>query len=650
MKHFYKTVLLPAVALHFGYLPVAFAQERKSGQKDKIDMSVNKLKNLSVEELTNIEVTSVSKRPEKLSEVASAIQVITQEDIHRSGATTLPEALRLSPNLQVAQYNSYAWIISARGFNNIFSNKLLVMIDGRTVYSPLFAGVIWDAQSVLLEDVDRIEVISGPGGTMWGANAVNGVINIITKKAKDTKGLYATAAGGRFLHQQFAGRYGGNIGSSVNYRIYAQHTGIDQTLNDTLANNNDNWYLNQGGFRVDYDAGGPDKLSFQGNAIWGTEHTKPAQSSFDHQDAMGRWTHDFSARSGLQVQAYYDRMWRRDVPGLLNDQIETYDIDLQHNFQLSKTNNLVWGAGYRLMKDNSQNTTVFIGFVPAVRTLHLYSGFVQDEIAVIPDVFKITLGTKLLHNDYSGFEVQPSARFAWTPGYQQTFWASVSRAVRTPSRIDVDYRIPTYDVPPNVQNVGGGPNFVSEKLVAYELGYRVQASQKLSLSVATFYNQYDDLYSVEVAPGTATYLIQNGMYGNSQGLELSGVYQACINWRLRGGYTFFHKDIHDKPGHVFDTTYEGTDPQHQAVVQSMLNIFGNFQFDVIGRVVSGRPRSVIANVPDVNAYANLDVRLAWQYKYLELSVAGQNIANPNHVEFGANRIPRNIYGKVSLRF
>jgi iron complex outermembrane receptor protein len=648
MMRFYKTILLFAIVLHlFGFQ--AIAQENNGIKNDKTDLSVKKIKNLSVEELMDIEVTSVSKRPEKLSEVASAIQVITQEDIRRSSATTLPDALRLSPNLQVAQYNAYAWIISARGFNNVFSNKLLVMIDGRTVYSPLFAGVYWDAQSVVLEDVDRIEIISGPGGTMWGANAVNGVINIITKNAKQTKGLYASAAVGRQLHDQLTARYGGSIGSAINYRVYAQRAEYNRTLNGAYQLNADNWYLNQTGFRLDYDGNKADKLSFQGNLVWGNERTSPGHSSFDHQDGMAQWSHAFSEESSLQVQAYYDRMWRRDVPGTFNDQLQTYDIDLQHHFKLSKTQQVVWGAGYRHMMDNAQNTTAIVGFIPAIRTLRLYSGFVQDEIQIVPTV-RITLGTKLLHNDYTGFELQPSARLAWTPGNQQTVWAAVSRAVRTPSRIDVDYRIPAYEAPPTVPQIAGGPDFVSEKLIAYELGYRVQADQRLSLSLAAFYNTYDDLYTVEAAPGTVVYHIQNGMEGNSQGFELSGLFQASQNWRLRGGYTFFHKNIRDKPGHMFDTTYEGTDPQHQAILQSMLNLPGNFQFDLVGRVVSGRPRSVIANVPDVNAYANLDARLAWQHKYLELSVAGQNIVNPSHGEFAANRIPRNYYGKVSIRF
>lgn len=653
MKHIYplNVCAVAILSLVLNLVPwAAFAQRPGETGFDTTSLSISQIKKLSVEDLMNVEVTSVSKRPQKLSDVASAIQVITQEDIHRSGATSLPEALKLAPNLQVARYNSYAWIITARGFGNVFSNKLLVMIDGRTVYSPLFAGVYWDIQSVLLEDVERIEVISGPGGTLWGANAVNGVINIITKKAKNTPGLYLSASAGNQVHDQFSARYGGKIGSSVSYRVYGQQSKFDPTLNATGQSNNDNWNLIQGGFQIGYDPGGSDQITLQANFMGGKEYTKPGPSTFDEQDAMIHWNHVFSQKSDMQVQAYYNRTWRRDLPSTFNDQLETYDINVQHHVQVGNGNNLLYGAEYRLINDDSQNTTPVVGFVPPVRTLHLYNVFVQDEIQLIGDALKMTLGTKLLNDMYTGFEWQPSARLTWTPNSTQTIWGAVSRAVRTPSRIDVDYRIPTYPVSANTQNVGGGPNFVSEKLLAYELGYRIQPSRFLSLSLATFYNVYNDLYSVEVVPGTKTYLIQNGMEGNSQGVELSGLYQPTSYWRLRGGYTFLHKNIRDKPGHSFDPNHTGVDPRHQAVLQSMFEMFKHFQLDVVGRYVSGRPRSVSAGVPVVNEYANLDVRVAWHQRKMEFAVVGQDILNSSHVEFAFNRIPRSIYAKATYRF
>jgi len=628
----------------------AFAQNIIKAENDTSRLSLDKIKKLSIEELMTINVTSVSKRPEKLLETASAIQVISNEDIRRSGATTLADALRLSPNLQVAQYNSYAWVVSARGFNNVFSNKLLVLIDGRPVYSPLFAGVYWDAQSVPLEDVDRIEVISGPGGTIWGSNAVNGVINVITKKAKDSQGLYLSTSFGNFLNNQVSARYGGNIKQNINYRVYSQRNEFDRTTKANYTFNNDNWNINQGGFRMDYDAGGPDKLSVQANFEGGTEHTNPGPSQFDEQDAMGQWSHTFSTRSDLQLQVFYDRVWRRDLPSTISDQLQTYDIELQHHFQPNKVHNIIWGGEYRLMQDNSQNSTVIVGFLPPDRDLHLYSGFVQDEITLLPQLLRLTLGSKLSHNDYSGFEIQPSARLTWMPAQKQTIWAAVSRAVRTPSRIDVDYHIPTYPVPPTSQSVGGGPDFVSEKLIAYEAGYRIQPFMGISVSVAAFYNIYQDLYSVEVKPGTKTYLIQNGMQGNSQGVELSGLYQILSNWRIRGGYTFFHKNIKDKPGHSFDTTYEGTDPQHAALLQSMFDITKHFELNITERYVSGRPLSVVGGTPAVPEFSNFDARISWHNKNLEIAFVGQNVANPSHIEFANGRIPRNIYGQVSYRF
>jgi len=290
------------------------------------------------------------------------------------------------------------------------------MIDGRTVYSPLFAGVYWDAQSVMLEDVDRIEVISGPGGTIWGSNAVNGVINIITKKAKDSKGFYLSAGAGTYLHDNISARYGGSIGKSINYRIYGMRNEIDPTLKPNLQPNSDNWNLNQGGFRVDYDADGADKLSLEANFEVGTEHTNPGPSKFDSQYANAQWLHTFSATSGLQVQAYYNRMWRRDPPSNFNDQMQTYDLDISHNFQLGKAHNLIWGAGYRITNDNSQNTTPLGGFVPTIRNMPLYNVFIQDEIQLTPQALKLTLGSKLLHNVYTGFEWQPSARLTFTSG------------------------------------------------------------------------------------------------------------------------------------------------------------------------------------------------------------------------------------------
>ncbi len=602
------------------------------------------LKRLSIEDLLNLEVTSVSRRAEKLSEVASAIQVITQEDIRRSGATSLPEALRLATNLQVAQFNSYASIISARGFNYIFANKLLVMIDGRTVYSPQFAGVYWDLQSVLLEDIERIEVISGPGGTIWGANAVNGVINVITKSAADTKGLYASAAAGTYLKRFGALRYGGKIGSKLSYRVFAQQNDRNNTFLPDGNKHADEWGLTHGGLRLDWALSKQNHLMLQGNLYDGKEETMPNSSTFDAQNVMGRWTRQFSATSELVVQAYFDRTWRQDKPSTFDDELKTYDLEIDHRFAIGKRHSLLWGIGYRLMQNHSINNTDFVALLPARRNMDLYSVFLQDEITLVPEKFRFILGTKLQHNEFTGLEIQPSARMAYTPNASHTLWGAISRAVRTPSRIDRDYHIPGYPVAPPDPSVAGGPNFDSEKVIAYELGYRAQPGSKVSLSLAAFYNLYKDLYSVDPLPGTQTYQIQNNTEGSSWGAEFAGTYQLLQNWRIRGGYTYFNKELQNKPGSAFNYAILGNDAAHRALLQSFVELPGNLQLDVTGRYVSSLPN------PAVPEYFTYDARLAWLYKeWLEISLIGQNLGKDRHVEF-ANEIPRSVYGKVTCRF
>jgi iron complex outermembrane receptor protein len=603
-----------------------------------------KFKKMSLDELMNVDVISVSRQPERLMGAASAIQVITGEDIHRSGATNLPQALRLAPNLRVAQVNSYGWVVSSRGFSGLFSNKLLVMIDGRTIYTPLFAGVSWDAQNVVLEDIDRIEVVSGPGGTLWGANAVNGVINIVTKSAKDTQGVYVTGAGGTYLDDLAAVRYGGAIGDNLHYRVYAQRADYDNTFHADGSENADEWGVTNGGFRMDYDPSEDNTFTLQGDLYGGTERTLPDDARIDGQNMLARWTHTISPDSQLKAQVYIDHTFRQDPSSTLSDTLLTYDMDIQHSFKLGDRHSLVWGFGYRRMLSDVEASTTFVGFVPNSRTMELFSAFIQDEIIVVPDRWRFTAGVKLEHNDFSGFEVQPSVRLAWTPTDRQTIWGAVSRAIRSPSRIDVDYQLPTYDVPLNTPNVDGGPDFDSEKLMAYELGYRIQPASRVSISLSTFYNRYDDLYGVEALPGTMTYRIQNPSEGESWGAEL-GTSIRLFDWlRLRGGYTYFYKSIWNKPGHTAPTASLGNDPKHQVLLQTIIDLPHHFQFDVTGRYVSALPD------PEIAAYVTFDARLAWQHKNLELAVVGQNLGDSRHPEFGELEIPRSVYGKVTLRW
>lgn len=604
------------------------------------DLTPSYLKKLSIEELLDLEVMSVSKRSEKLSETASAIQVITANDVKRSGAQNLTDALRLAPNLQVAQLNSYSWVVGARGFNGNFANKLLVMIDGRSVYTPLFAGVLWDVQNVLLEDLERIEVVSGPGGTLWGANAVNGVINVITKSAAETQGLYVSGGGGSFLQDWGAVRYGDRIGSNLFYRVYAQQFDYNHTFLPGGQPAADAWAMTQGGFRMDYLPSEANTLTLQGDFYGGSERTSPSESSVNGQNVLGRWTHTFSEDSDLSLQVYWDRTWRRDVPSAISDELNTYDFDFQHRFLLTDWNTIVWGFGYRYMDQDTPTSTTVVGFVPQRRKLNLFSGFVQDEMTLVPDRVKFIVGTKMEHNDFTGFEIQPSARLAWTPTDQQTFWGAISRAVRSPGRFDVDYHIPKS--PPYI--IAGGPGFESEELIAYEVGYRVQPMSQLSLSLAAFYNTYDDIYNVQVLSFPVT--IENGVEGESWGVEVSGTYQPLERWRLRGGYTYFEKELRGKPGH-FATGIPalGNDPRHQVMLQSILDLPAHFQLDVVARYVDALPN------PQVSDYLTFDVRLAWAYKQIELSVVGRNLWEPRHPEYGTQQeIPRSVFGQVTFRW
>lgn len=609
--------------------------------------SPGQLKKLSVEELMDIEVTLVGRTPQKLSEVASAIQVITDVDIRRSGATNIPEALRLLSNLQVAQLNASTWIISARGFNTIFANKLLVMIDGRTIYTPFFGGVIWEMHHVLLEDVERIEVVSGPGGTLWGANAVNGVINIITKHTRDTQGAYASVSVGSFLKNIVNLRYGGKLSKKVDYRLYGLRVDRYPTKLPTGDDNQDAWGIAQGGFRMDWTASSTDQLSLQGDLYGGTQKTAGSNSDMNGQHLLARWIHTLSDQSELMIQAYYDHYFRDSAPTQGSDRFTTYDLDVQHRFPVNSRHSILWGLGFRLAKDVSEYRTNVVGILPPTKNLNLYTGFIQDELT-LHEHLKLTLGTKLLHNVYSKFEIQPSARLAWSIKAKNLLWGAVSRAVRTPSRLDVDYFLPTYSVPSNQPSVAGGPNFRSEKVTAIELGYRLQPTPRATLSVAGFYNLYHDVYSVEALPGTLTYQIQNGSEGESWGAEFSANYQLNSRWRIRGGYTYFNKNLRSKPGHSFDPRYLGNDAKNQALLQSILDLPANLQVDFVGRYLDYLPKTLATE--RVPGYLTVDARLAWYYKWITISVVGQSLKQRNHTEFNTLPIPRSLYANVSLRF
>lgn len=637
-------------------------------QTNEIAASPTILKKLSLEELVNVEVTSVSRRPEKWFQTASAIQVVTSDDIRRSGASSIPEALRLADNLEVAQKNSHDWGISARGFNTELANKLLVLVDGRTVYTPLFSGVFWDRQDYLLQDLDRIEVISGPGGALWGANAVNGVINITTKSARDTTGLYVEAGGGTQL-QDFAGvRYGGQAGSNVFYRVYGKYFDRDD---ETFANGKsagDSWRMGQGGFRIDAEAAGQNTFTLQGDFYEGDEGVTTGDTArVSGGNVLGRWSHAYSEDSHLSLQVYYDRTHLSDpIPALvinaitfapagrLKDDLDTGDIDLQHRFRWGERNQLVWGLGYRFTHDVVKNAPA-VAFFPPVLDHDLFTAFAQDEISLLKHL-TFTLGTKLEHNDYTRWEVEPSARLAWTPTEGRTLWGAVSRAVRTPSRIDRDL---AEAPPPNVLILKGGPDFKSETVIAYEAGGRAQLGSRVVASISAFYNDYDYVRSTSITPGTIIPLFfENNLKGETYGFELSANYQLLDWWRLHAGYDLLKEHLRVKSGQtdLSNARNETADPQQQFAVRSFMDLPQHLELYAGLRWVDALHNNNGPAVGTVPSYVELDARLSWRpVKRLELSLTGQNLLHARHPEFGFPQptrveIGRSVYGKVAWGF
>lgn len=605
------------------------------------------LKQLTVDELLNLDVTSVSRQPEKLFSTASAVQVITAEDIRRSGATRLPEALRLASNLEVAQIDSRQWAITARGFNNAFADKMLVLIDGRTVYTPLYAGVYWDAQDTLLADLDRIEVISGPGATQWGANAVNGVINVTSKSAEATQGALVQAGGGLDLRHTVDARYGGVLAPGVYYRVYAKYfergDSVRPAGNDAL----DAWRGLQGGFRVDASGAEGNAYTLQGDA-YGERIGQPGFDSIraTGSNLLGRWTHTRSDDSEWKLQAYVDRT-HRSIPGSFTQDLITGDLDFQHRFPLAAGHDVVWGLGYRASADDIINTPAN-AFLPANVTHQWFNTFFQDRITLSPDRLIATLGTKVEHNDYTGLELEPSVRVAWTPTGQAMMWGAVSRAVRTPSRIDRDLFSPA--VPP--YRISGGPHVVSEKLLAYELGGRVQLNPRLLFSVATFLNYYDDLRSLEPLTPPLPFPAEasSGLQGWSAGAELTAEWRATSAWRLRAGYTEMRVHSEPQPGTPDRSTRASIarDPNHQLQLHSLLDLSARWEWDTALRYVAP------IGSQDLPGYTELDLRLGWQpAPEWELSLLGSNLLHDHHAEFnslpGRREVSRSVYLQATWR-
>jgi iron complex outermembrane recepter protein len=635
---------------------------------------------MSIEELMKIQVTSAGKKKENLSTAATAIHVITNEDIRRSGVTSIPEALRLSPGLEVARQDSHTWAISSRGFNDEFANQLLVLIDGRSVYTPLFAGVYWDVQDMMLEDIERIEVIRGPGATLWGANAVNGVINITSKSAHDTLGVLATAGGG--TEEYGAGvRYGAKLGERGAFRIYAKAFDRDESELLNGADAHDSWKMTRAGFRYDTSTDDKNQFTLQGDMYSGELNQRvmviapPATfPAFTNDDVdvsganmLGKWVHSFSDSSELALKLYYDRTWRDRT--VFSETRDTFDFDLQHNFNIGERNELVWGLGYNVTSDDLENRYT-VSFNPTDRSTQLFSAFVQDEFSIIPDRLRLTLGTKLEHNDYTDWEVQPSARLSYSITEKQTAWLAASRAISTPSRAEHNIVINQAIVPPGVViQQRGSPLMVSKELIGFEAGYRFQLHERINTDVAAFYNLYDKQRSISPSgfvPPTATtppiaqFTIGNGIEGESAGFEISSTFQATEWWRIRANYSLLKMWLHLKPGVTDPFSLEGAEkesPIHQVGIRSMMDLPHNFELDAGVRYVDAISNPNPARGFDVPKYVVGDVRVGWRpNKNWEVSISAQNLFDthqefaPSYIQTERTQIETSVFGKVTFRY
>lgn len=651
--------------------------------------SDRELTQLSIEELMNIEVISTTKQAQPLADAASAIFVVTQEDLRRTGVTSVPEALRMVPGMQVARIDANKWAITARGFNGRFANKLLVLIDGRTVYTPSFSGVYWEVQDLLLEDIERIEVIRGPGASLWGANAVNGVINILTKHAVDTQGGLVSLTLGDEERAIVGLRYGGQIEDYAYYRVYGKYLERDDLIDRQGDDAGDDWDMQRAGFRLDWEPTSRHTFNVQGDLYQGSldqnvpipAFTPPfEQLQTDNIQTsggylQGRWEFAQSPTSRFQLQTYYQREAREEA--IAREDRDTIDVNFQHNFSWGKRHEIVWGLGYRYSQDDFIATNLF-SWNPNRRNTHLFSGFIQDTLRLLDDRIVITIGSKLEHNDYTGWEIQPSLRALWAPHPKHRFWTAVSQAVRTPGRGEQDGRTRLFVIPPTTPNslpvltvLNGDRSFDSEQLTAYELGYRTWPTENVSLDIVGFLNDYDDLLGIEAGtpffestpngpiitlPGS----FNNESGGHVYGLELATTWRPLIYWQLQLAYTYLDSALDLKRG-TETRDKDSTVPQHQMSLRSSHDLSDNLELDLWLRYIDelpGLPNTrQDGRLIRIDDYTALDLRLGWQpLKNLEMSLVGVNLLDSNRFEFVQEiysfptQVERSLYGQIKWSF
>lgn len=606
------------------------------------DASENPVRELTLAQLGNVEVTTTSKQPEQVWKTSAAVYVLTAEDIRRGGATSIPEALRLVPGVEVARIDSNQWAVGIRGSETNFSKGVLVLIDGRSVYTPLYAGVYWDVQDLVLEDVDRIEVVRGPGATVWGPNSADGVINIITKKAADTQGALVSVLSGNIDHVIAEARYGGALGDNTRYRVYGKGFALGHEF-EPNQNHFDEWHQQRGGFRLDWEPGDRSSYMLEGDIYSGTSPAETGTATFDASvsggDIVARWQHTFENGSDIYLQTYFDRTIRID--GLAGETRDTFDIDFLHRFRVEDRHHISWGFGLHWSPNRFIAPTPVLNVVPQVETDHIHTGFLQDEVHFLNDKVIVTAGAKLQHNNFSGFDVQPTFRALWNPNHHQSFWAAVTRAVTTPSRLEEGMRLFGGELsvnPPLFLLVSGNPQFQSETLLGYEGGYRHLLSHHLYIDLDVFHNDYNHLQSFgppTLLGNDLTIFYENAIAGSTNGVEIGPSWKPVPWWKLSGSYSFVGIDFHaTSPGSDISSTgsvrtYEGSSPEHQIKIQSNIDMGKKFEFDQDYYYVSALPAQ------KVSAYQTMDGRFEWKLaKELSLSVVGQNLFQPYHFEWG----------------
>jgi iron complex outermembrane recepter protein len=639
----------------------------------------NQAADMTLDQLVNIQVTSVSKKETSLENSPAAISVVTADDISRLGITSVPDALRLVPGMDVGQISANTWAVSIRGFNAQFSDKLLVLIDGRSVYTPASGGVFWDSQIVMMEDLDRIEVIRGPGAALWGANAVDGVINIVSKSARDTQGLLINAEGGNDLQPIAAVRYGGELASNVYYRVYAQRSDGAEYSEATGQGAGDAWNSSLGGLRLDWEPPTPNVLTLQGDYYYDEAGAQtrvvslnPAGTVFlpdvtynSGGNVLGRWTHDFSSSSQLTLQTYFDHVSQDDTFGV--ETRNTYDVDLQYRFAVGSRNDIVCGTGYRYASDEN-GESFELTWTPETHDIKIFNFFAQDEFTAVPDRLHLTLGAKAEYDNLVGWKPQPDARILWTPDEKQSIWASASIATATPPVVDSGGRLnvaafqPSPFSPPALVSILGNPNLGSERVNDYEIGYRVEPTRSLSFDVTGFYNDYENLIvavpnptRMETSYGLPHLLVsstwQSEGRGDTHGIELSTQWRVTESWRLAASYSYLDTALNTASEAL------GKSPEQQFQVRSYLDLPFHLQLNGVLYFVDRSTTPLANSLDEIPAYARADLGVVWRpSRWLEMGVWGENLLKSEHVEFSSQQssvlteVPRSVLAKITLRF